>query len=176
MSTQEEIRVEAQELGRPAFEERYRTSVVVAAPEVWVKEPADGMRDTRKVVSAPVKETWDGSCLLADGAPVYSGITWLYACLEGKNVSIGRAQDMDLCIRVPTVSRTHASLHKRGEVWSIRSTGGRNGLSVDGHQLEMNQERQLGESSYICLGGDVTLRLLTADQLWNRAVLGLKVE
>ena len=46
---------------------------------------------------------------------------------------IGRSADCELCIDHWSVSRFHAELTGAGGKWSLRDTGSKNGLRVDGH-------------------------------------------
>lgn len=54
--------------------------------------------------------------------------------LAGRTL-IGRSARCDLHIPDGTVSGEHATLHWRGEAWSIRDLGSRNGTFVDGSRL-----------------------------------------
>lgn len=47
---------------------------------------------------------------------------------------VGRSPECQIQLDLPTVSRRHAMLQRRGSGWAIEDTGGRNGLFVNGRQ------------------------------------------
>jgi len=66
---------------------------------------------------------------------------------------LGRAADQcDLCLSHPTVSRRHACLGLRGETLSVADLGSTNGISVDGRLLPDDQPVDLADSSRLRVG------------------------
>jgi sigma-B regulation protein RsbU (phosphoserine phosphatase) len=53
----------------------------------------------------------------------------------GKNVEIGRAAVADVALADPSISRRHASLVRRGDVWLVHDLGSQNGTAVNGRLL-----------------------------------------
>jgi pSer/pThr/pTyr-binding forkhead associated (FHA) protein len=60
--------------------------------------------------------------------------------LQGATMRIGRGEDADIRIEEPLVSRTHASIEKRGLEWVLRDLESRNFTRVNGERI---QERAL---------------------------------
>ena len=52
---------------------------------------------------------------------------------DDANYRIGRASDCEVRVEHFSVSRFHAELSRAGGSWSLRDTGSKNGLRVDGH-------------------------------------------
>lgn len=75
--------------------------------------------------------------------PEFHWIEWgdgEYRCdvREGDNV-IGRDPDVAVCVDLPTVSRRHAVLSRRGAEVVLRDLGSKNGTSVCGRRLDAPQ-------------------------------------
>ena len=51
-------------------------------------------------------------------------------------VRIGRAQDCECRVKVPSVSRHHASLSRVDGGWVIKDEGSRNGVIINGRRVE----------------------------------------
>jgi hypothetical protein len=73
---------------------------------------------------------------------------------EGASVLVGRADDCDLRLDHPSISRHHARIEDRPDGWRIRDLGSKNGLRVDGLRTE---EARLPQAAWISLG-DVPCR------------------
>ncbi len=70
--------------------------------------------------------------------------------LQGERMSIGRRPDSDVFLDDITVSRDHALLIHRGDMWHLDDCGSLNGTYVnrariDSHRLEDGDEVQIGK-------------------------------
>jgi pSer/pThr/pTyr-binding forkhead associated (FHA) protein len=70
--------------------------------------------------------------------------------LDGERLSIGRRPDADVFLDDVTVSRDHALLIKRGELWHLDDCGSLNGTYVnrsriESQRLEEGDEVQIGK-------------------------------
>lgn len=77
--------------------------------------------------------------------------------LTGDVVRIGRAEECDLHIDDPALSRQHAVLRRDGEAWTLLDTGSENGTHVNGRRVARSA---LNDRDVIGLG-DFTLRFHT---------------
>jgi anti-anti-sigma factor len=69
------------------------------------------------------------------------------------SLSIGRADDADVRLDIPSVSRQHAVLSRqRDNRWQISDAGSRNGIAVNGTRLP---SAVLGEGDRVAFGPDV---------------------
>jgi pSer/pThr/pTyr-binding forkhead associated (FHA) protein len=59
-----------------------------------------------------------------------------YIQLDKAAYEIGRAEDTDIELDSPTVSRLHAKLVKQGGVWFLEDMESRNGCSVNGKRVK----------------------------------------
>ncbi len=66
-----------------------------------------------------------------------------------RGVVIGRAEDCNMVIDDPTVSRRHARLVTRGERWEITDLGSTNGTAVNGWRVDA---ALVGEGDEITVG------------------------
>ncbi|MBZ0088968.1 MAG: FHA domain-containing protein, partial [Thermoanaerobaculia bacterium] len=48
--------------------------------------------------------------------------------LEGRPLVLGRADDCDIVISAPSVSRRHARIEREGETFLVRDSGSANGV------------------------------------------------
>ena len=69
-------------------------------------------------------------------------------------LSIGRADDCDLVLDEPTVSRHHAVLRRTPEGWLLRDSGSTNGTRLNGWRVEeaalrVGDELMLGTSRFV---------------------------
>jgi hypothetical protein len=99
-----------------------------------------GIRGWLARVSAPPRAEWD-DLRLPDVA----------RCVE---LSIGRADDCDLVLDEPTVSRHHAVLRRTSEGWLLRDSGSTNGTRLNGWRVEeaalrVGDELMLGTSRFV---------------------------
>jgi pSer/pThr/pTyr-binding forkhead associated (FHA) protein len=58
-----------------------------------------------------------------------------YFNLEGDRVIVGSAEDTDLVIDDPTVSRVHARLERVGNIWMLTDLGATNGTLLRGRRI-----------------------------------------
>jgi FHA domain len=70
--------------------------------------------------------------------------------VEGERMSIGRRPDSEVFLDDITVSRDHALLIRRGDMWHLDDCGSLNGTYVnreriDSHRLEEGDEVQIGK-------------------------------
>ena len=72
-------------------------------------------------------------------------------------LSIGRADDCDLVVAEPTVSRHHALLRRTPEGWELTDTGSTNGTRLNGWRIERaalrpGDELMLGHTRFVVRG------------------------
>lgn len=90
---------------------------------------------------------------------------WVLAILpEGGQMTLGRDPDNDMVLRDESISRRHASIHRRGERWTLRDEGSSEGCFVDAEMLF--EDGQLKSGALIRLGSRALLEFMTPDQLW----------
>lgn len=110
--------------------------------------------------------TWDlaavgdvvASVLLGpvDGIEVAADGRWLAADAAHASWVLGRAGSCDVQFNVPSVSRRHAVITKRGRCWSLSDLQSKNGTWVNGQPA---RRRHLRPGDRIKLGPDVELRV-----------------
>jgi anti-anti-sigma factor len=76
--------------------------------------------------------------------------------LPAEGLTIGRSPNVDFCIDVPTLSRTHAEIRTQGEEWRLRDLGSANGTFVNGVRVS---EERIRPGDEITLAEDVELRV-----------------
>jgi hypothetical protein len=72
--------------------------------------------------------------------------------LTGNTVTIGRGSDRTITVDDSRVSRAHASLHRKGQVWSVTDDGSSNGTRVNGTELAARDPRTLHPGDLIEVG------------------------
>ncbi len=94
---------------------------------------------------------------MTDTAPVQTPPAWLANAQGGRFALVaacrlGRAEDSDLALPDPRVSRRHAMIHRQGdgEYWLV-DFGSRNGTYLNGHRIA--QPTRLRDGDRISLGG-----------------------
>lgn len=70
--------------------------------------------------------------------------------LEGNSIVIGRSPSCDLVLPDPLLSRRHARLFRRGDLWYVEDLGSRNGTRLDGQLLEGASELSVGNEVEVC--------------------------
>jgi hypothetical protein len=85
---------------------------------------------------------------------------------DGGSLLLGRAEDCDVVVPHPSVSRHHARIESDNTAWRIRDLDSKNGLRVDGSTVT---ESVLGDDRWFALG-DVTChwQRIGADELARR--------
>jgi len=86
-----------------------------------------------------------------------------YFTLEGDRVIVGSAEDADLVIDDPTVSRVHVRLERVGNIWMVTDLGAMNGTLLRGRRI-MAPER-LNHDDDIVVG---RTKLVFRDQAGDR--------
>ncbi len=71
--------------------------------------------------------------------------------LNKEQVTCGRVDDRDICIKDPTISSNHCLFFKRGEAFVIRDLGSTNGTRVN--NIPITGEQDLVNSDILQLGG-----------------------
>lgn len=80
---------------------------------------------------------------------IQQGTTWSDERTFTGSCTIGRAQDCDLVISEPAVSKHHAEVRWQDGAWQLRDVGSRNGTYLDGVRI---QEARLPTSCHVELG------------------------
>ena len=65
--------------------------------------------------------------------------------LDGEALEVGRDRDAPICLDEPLVSRRHARIEKRGEVWVVVDLGSTNFTRVNGERLRRERELAHGD-------------------------------
>jgi HD-GYP domain-containing protein (c-di-GMP phosphodiesterase class II) len=68
----------------------------------------------------------------------------------GQTLTVGRGNEVDIQILDAGLSRTHCSLSKEGDVFTITDLGSRNGSHVNGERI---QSRKLKDGDLVSIGG-----------------------
>jgi len=71
--------------------------------------------------------------------------------LNKPELTCGRVDDRDICIKDPTISSNHCLFFKRGEIFVIRDLGSTNGTRVN--NIPITGEHDLANSDILQLGG-----------------------
>lgn len=79
--------------------------------------------------------------------------------LRSKEMVIGRDASADICLLGRSISRQHARVHQRGDLWVLTDLGGRNGTLVNG---EFVREVTLKHLDQIHMG-EVILKFVESD-------------
>ncbi len=74
--------------------------------------------------------------------------------LAGSSASIGRGPENEIVIIDPSVSRKHATLAQRGELWHVIDAGSRNGVKLNGAKIEPGERnaQPLRDGDILTLG------------------------
>ncbi len=89
----------------------------------------------------------------------------IFPLAGGREIVIGRREDVDVQIRDEGVSRLHAAIRVEDEGAVLRDLGSANGTWVDGARTE---ETRLVDGSRVHVGGQTTLKFVWADELEAR--------
>ena len=65
--------------------------------------------------------------------------------LDGEALEVGRDEDVAIRLDEPLVSRRHARIEKRGEVWVVVDLGSTNFTRVNGERLRRERELAHGD-------------------------------
>ena len=65
--------------------------------------------------------------------------------LDGDALEVGRDEEVGIRIDEPLVSRRHARLERRGEVWVVSDLDSTNFTQVNGRRIRREQELQDGD-------------------------------
>ncbi|MDF1660501.1 MAG: FHA domain-containing protein [Planctomycetota bacterium] len=82
-------------------------------------------------------------------------------------ITVGRANNNDVFIKDPLISKFHAYFMKRGSDWYVADSGSTNGTFVDNKPLEATVPRKLEVDSIISFSEDLSYRFVD-----NEKVLG----
>lgn len=82
-------------------------------------------------------------------------------------ITVGRANNNDVFIKDPLISKFHAYFMKRGSAWYVADSGSTNGTFVDKKPLEATVPHKLEVDSLISFSEDLTYRFVD-----NEKVLG----
>jgi len=83
-------------------------------------------------------------------------------------VAVGRALDNTICLDGDTnVSRYHAEIEKRGDIFWLLDLGSSNGTTVNDVPVEF--ERQLQDGDLISVGGSTVIELHLSDTSWRQS-------
>lgn len=83
-------------------------------------------------------------------------------------ITLGRAENNDLVLAHPGVSKFHAYFRKLDEAWTLRDANSLNGTMINGEKLTPEAERPLRSGVVIRLADAITLELLWPDDLFTR--------
>ncbi len=85
---------------------------------------------------------------------------------EGSRVTVGRAPENDVVLRVRTVSKVHANLVPLGRgSFAVTDVGSSNGTSVNGRRLPKGDTVPLADGDRISFGGEAELTYKTGPGL-----------
>jgi pSer/pThr/pTyr-binding forkhead associated (FHA) protein len=87
---------------------------------------------------------------------VIKGLTSQTCCIVSDSVLLGRAPSSDVQITAEGVSRSHARIVRKGDVYYISDLQSTNGTSVNGTRISGETKLQHGDT--IELGSAVTLQ------------------
>jgi len=65
--------------------------------------------------------------------------------LDGEALEVGRDEDVAICVDEPLVSRRHARIERRGEVWMVVDLDSTNFTRVNGERLRRERELAHGD-------------------------------
>ncbi len=68
-------------------------------------------------------------------------------------MSIGRVDQRDICIKDPTVSTDHCTIIRRNGSFFVRDNGSTNGTRINGNPLEPGVEQELVNTDVLLVGG-----------------------
>jgi len=72
-----------------------------------------------------------------------------------KMILIGRADNNDLVLRQPHVSKFHAYFHQRDDIWQLTDARSSNGTEVDGRALPTGGSAALGNFNELSFAGEL---------------------
>src|SRR5262249_38187696 len=109
-------------------------------------------------------------------AEVYRGKVAFVAKREGNPflrwVTIGRAGNNDIVIKLTTISKFHAFLQRDGDRWQLVAQPSVNGTIVGGGPLRAGARRGFRDESRIRLGHDLEAVFLVAQAFRTRTLAG----
>jgi hypothetical protein len=80
-------------------------------------------------------------------------------------ITLGRARNNDVIIRMQEVSKGHAALFNRGDdVWGIQDLGSTNGTMVNDERVSTSNRSDLGDGDVLSLGAAV-MQFLSVESL-----------
>lgn len=92
--------------------------------------------------------------------------------LPSEGLRIGRSPDADLCIDMPTLSRSHAEIRPTGQgEWQLRDLESANGTFLNGTRVAENRIRAGDE---LTLAEDVVIRIVDDAQSGDATELGVR--
>lgn len=71
---------------------------------------------------------------------------WAFRVVEGQAATLGRAPTAALRVQDVSVARTHARIADRGGRWYVQDLRSRNGVVVNGLQIEDESELRAGDT------------------------------
>lgn len=83
----------------------------------------------------------------------------------GDEVTVGRTEASDLCIRLVTMSTAHAVFRRTPSGWTLTDLGSTNGTWVEGERLPPNEPRTLTSGERVTFAEHLTLALCSAERL-----------
>lgn len=83
-------------------------------------------------------------------------------------ITLGRAENNDLVLAHPGVSKFHAYFRRNDDGWTLRDANSLNGTAVNGEKLAPETERTLSSGAVIRLADAITLEFLAPDDLFTR--------
>ncbi len=99
-------------------------------------------------------DTGSGPRLIASTAPIRGKVFPLAMAEEDAVLSIGRSKESDICISDPSVSRTHARIHRSEGRFHIETADDDKTVLVNGHRehrvmLKHNDQLQIGHVEFV---------------------------
>lgn len=70
-----------------------------------------------------------------------------------EEMTVGRTDERDICIKDPTVSTLHCTLIRHGKLLSVRDEGSTNGTRINGEIIEPHMEHAVNNADVLQIGG-----------------------
>jgi hypothetical protein len=144
-----DVREEARRLAVDAFTRSYSAPAIIFCP-----------LSDRDAVEAPAEETkLETAPGRSGGASFYGDKVAFVVKREGNPflsmITLGRAGNNDIVVRLPTVSKFHVFFDRDGGRWFVTAQHSVNGTTVDGNPLVPGARVELRDGSRIRLGDDL---------------------